>query len=345
MPLVRVLHAAPRRGGAARGEDASLRERLAEAAGGAPGSAGARAAHASLQKERPTLSHLLACTGCTPALGALLDALPPLAPRFYSIANADTARGGGAAAGGGGEASSRRLIHLCLSVVQYYTSTPSGGRVARRGLASNMLADLAAPLLDAAARPKGGAPPPAVSVEVFKREPGGYELRLPKDPMTPIAMVGPGTGLAPFRGFIQHRRYAYQRRQLGPSHLFFGCRSHDDFLYGDELTALGGSGALALHTAFSREGEPQAAGHWRGARINIPYVQDAIEEHGAALCELLFRKGGHVYVCGDGQSMAKDVHDALKRAAMVGERLSEEAAEKALAKLSEEGRYQREIWN
>ena len=111
------------------------------------------------------------------------------------------------------------------------------------------------------------------------------------------------------------------------------------------ISALAGSGALSLHTAFSREGDAQAAGMWRGARINIPYVQDHIEEHGRTLCELLYKQKGHVYVCGDGQAMAKDVHEALRRATMVHEKMSEAEAEKALTKLSEEGRYSREIWN
>jgi len=159
-------------------------------------------------------------------------------------------------------------------------------------------------------------------------------------------MVGPGTGLAPFRGFLQHRRYAYARKQLGPCHLFFGCRSpSDDYLYADELNALGGSGVINLHTAFSRASEACSSGHWRGARVNIAYVQDEIEAHGEAVAELLLEKGGHLYVCGDGQEMARDVHAALVAALGRRLRVSEQAAEARLSALGTEGRYRREIWN
>mmetsp|Transcript_4324 Transcript_4324/g.9500 ORF Transcript_4324/g.9500 Transcript_4324/m.9500 type:complete len:109 (+) Transcript_4324:1953-2279(+) len=105
------------------------------------------------------------------------------------------------------------------------------------------------------------------------------------------------------------------------------------------------SKAIKLHTAFSRSGEACAAGTWRGARINIPYVQDRIEEQAAELCELLYNRHGCVYVCGDGQSMANDVHLALRRATEAHLALSEETAEAKLSTLSEEGRYCREIWN
>jgi len=184
------------------------------------------------------------------------------------------------------------------------------------------------------------------SLTVFRREPSGLELRLPKDPSTPLILIGPGTGLAPFRGFLQQRRYGWNRKQLGECHLFFGCRAASvDFLYSDELTAMAATGALRLHTAFSREGEPSAAGVWRGARINVPYVQDRIEEAATELFQLLFHKAGSVYVCGDGQAMASDVHSALRRAMAQEMRVSEADAEARLSKLAQEGRYCREIWN
>lgn len=122
-------------------------------------------------------------------------------------------------------------------------------------------------------------------------------------------------------------------------------RRDSDFLYSEELTAFGASGAIRLHTAFSREGEACASGVWRGARINIAYVQDEIEAHAAELCELLFERGGCVFVCGDGQAMATDVHAALRHAAMERLALSEAEAEAKLAALDGEGRYCREIWN
>jgi sulfite reductase alpha subunit-like flavoprotein len=330
LPLLRALLPAAKAGG-------DLARRM-QTAVEQPTTPEAREAQRSLQRERPTLSELLSRLGATPPLASLLDVLPPLAPRYYSISNADTAAG----AGPTGEAPpAARVMHLCLSIVEYYTVAPDGTRTRRSGLASSMLARLCEPLLggDAAAAAAD------VRVDVFKREPSGHELRLPTDPSIPIVLIGPGTGLAPFRSFIQHRRYVLSRKQLGPCHVFFGSRSREeDFLYRDELEALGGSGAISLHTAFSREREACASGYWRGARLNIPYVQDEIDACAAELCELLLDGNGRVYVCGDGQNMARDVHDALRRVAMRGG-VSVEEAEEKLSELSKEGRYCREIWN
>jgi len=207
-----------------------------------------------------------------------------------------------------------------------------------------MIARLTAPLLNP---PPAGAPPaPRVVLPVYRREPSGNELRLPSAPSTPVLMVGPGTGLAPFRAFLQQRRFAWPRSKLGPCHLFFGCRAeHVDFLYGAELRAMASSGALSLHTAFSRSRESCSSGSWRGARLNIPYVQDLIEEEAATVADLLFSQGGHLYICGDGQSMATDVHEALRRVAASELGITAAAAEKRLEALAEEGRYCREIWN
>ena len=96
---------------------------------------------------------------------------------------------------------------------------------------------------------------------------------------------------------------------------------------------------------FSRSGEPAASGFWRGARVNIPYVQDLIEAEAAAVCACLLEAGGHVYVCGDGQKMAKDVHAALVVAISAKMKMSAADAEAKLSELSEGGRYCREIWN
>ena len=320
LPLLRLLIK-----GSADGTSTPLHERACAAVSTSDATA-AKAAHAALQRERPTLASLLRGLQSTPDLASLLDILPPLAPRFYSIANAPAADPG--------------KVHLCLSIVEYYTTTPDGTRITRRGLCSNMLAAICQPILS---KTVGGDP---VKVAIFKREPSGHELRLPKDPSLPVLMIGPGTGLAPFLGFIQHRRYALTRKQLGPCHLFFGCRAEkDDYLYADELNALGGAGAIKLHTAFSRSGEPCAAGYWRGARVNVPYVQDLIEGNAADVCELLLDKNGHVYVCGDGQSMARDVHAALATAMMMKTKVTAEEAEEKLQELAKEGKYTREIWN
>jgi len=289
------------------------------------------------------MSSCLAGVRTPPTLAKLLDALPPLAPRYYSIANAAAADPG--------------RIHLCLSVVEFYANVPAaaggpaGGehkreRKLRHGLASSFIARVCAPLVGPPTSTLANSGSSRPQLPVFRREASGNELRLPADPSTPIVMVGPGTGLAPFRGFLQQRKVGWARSKLGDAHLFFGCRNESvDFLYASELKAMAASKALHLHTAFSRSGEPCAAGTWRGARINVAYVQDMIEENGAALCDVLYKRKGQLYVCGDGQAMATDVHAALIRATAQELSLSPEAAAMKLAELVKEGRYCREIWN
>ena len=97
--------------------------------------------------------------------------------------------------------------------------------------------------------------------------------------------------------------------------------------------------------ASATSDEESTSGYWRGARIGIHYVQDRICEHAAVLCDLLFEREGRVYVCGDGQAMAKDVHEALRTAVMRGLKVERAEADAELEKLSREGRYCREIWN
>jgi sulfite reductase (NADPH) flavoprotein alpha-component len=174
------------------------------------------------------------------------------------------------------------------------------------------------------------------------------DFRLPADPATPIIMVGPGTGLAPFRAFIQQRMLEQQQQQqgeeaaadasgsssrLGAMHLFFGCRRRDqDFLYGQQLQAWHDAGAITLHTAFSRES---------GKKV---YVQQRLREAGQTVWQLL-QAGGHFYVCGDAGSMAGAVEAALLEIIEAGQ--PQEGAQGAAAylqQLADAGRYERDVW-
>jgi len=169
------------------------------------------------------------------------------------------------------------------------------------------------------------------------------DFRLPEDAATPLVMVGPGTGLAPFRAFIQHRRLASPAATPPTQLLFFGCRNADlDFLYSSELEAAHAAGAIRLFTAFSRPSGGAAKA----------YVQHRLAEQSAAVFSLLADKGAHFYVCGDGGRMAKDVHAQLLLTLRDGfERVHElsvdEAAVKAQAFVEEmegSGRLQRDVW-
>jgi sulfite reductase (NADPH) flavoprotein alpha-component len=212
----------------------------------------------------------------------------PLAPRAYSIA------------------SSRREVgdeaHLLISAVRY----ESHGR-ARKGVASNYVAE----------RLKRGG-----RVRVKVKPNRHFSLPAPdKD----IIMVGPGTGVAPFRAFVQERRAT---EATGKSWLFFGDRTFThDFLYQlDWQEALNGGALTRMDVAFSRD-TPEKV-----------YVQHKIWDRRSELVEWL-DKGAYFYVCGDAKAMAKDVRAALVRAYADVKSLSPEAAEQAVATLEREKRY------
>ncbi|MCA1779583.1 MAG: assimilatory sulfite reductase (NADPH) flavoprotein subunit [Xanthomonadaceae bacterium] len=155
-------------------------------------------------------------------------------------------------------------------------------------------------------------------------------FRLPEDPSRPIIMIGPGTGVAPFRAFIQ------QRRALGGSGenwLFFGARNRStDFLYQIEWQRYCRQGGLdRLSVAFSRDQE------------NKIYVQQRIREQGRELFDWLER-GAHVYVCGDGQAMAVDVHQALAEVVAEHAGLDAGRAEAYLETMKTDKRYQKDVY-
>ena len=185
---------------------------------------------------------------------------------------------------------------------------------ARKGVCSTFLADRVIP----------GETPVPVFVQA------GHGFRLPADGATPVIMVGPGTGIAPFRAFLEERRATGAG---GRNWLFFGDQQRAlDFLYEDELTALHADGHLTrLDLAFSRD---------QAGKI---YVQCRMLEHAAELWRWL-EDGAHFYVCGDAQRMAKDVESALREVVQkAGGRTPEQAAG-YVAELKARKRYQRDVY-
>jgi cytochrome P450/NADPH-cytochrome P450 reductase len=148
-------------------------------------------------------------------------------------------------------------------------------------------------------------------------------FRLPVDPAAPIVMIGPGTGLAPFRGFLRERAaLKAQGRSLGAAMLFFGCRHPEqDFIYADELAEHARAGIVDLHVAFSRHDGKKT------------YVQDLLKDQ-ADRVRVMIEQGAIVYVCGDGGRMEPDVKRAL--AAIHGEA--------GVAKLAADNRYVLDVW-
>ncbi|MBE0366547.1 assimilatory sulfite reductase (NADPH) flavoprotein subunit [Pseudoalteromonas aurantia] len=167
-----------------------------------------------------------------------------------------------------------------------------------------------------------------VSVKIFSEHNDNF--RLPSDDTTPVIMVGPGTGIAPFRAFLQERD---AREAQGDNWLFFGNPNFtQDFLYQVELQGYVKSGLLThIDLAFSRD---------QAEKI---YVQDRLREKGAAVFAWL-EKGAHFYVCGDANRMAKDVHQALVDIVKAHGGKDDEQAELYLKELRSANRYQKDVY-
>jgi sulfite reductase (NADPH) flavoprotein alpha-component len=233
-------------------------------------------------------------SGVRPHPEAFVEALEPLQPRLYSISSSHNATPG--------------KLSLTVDCVRYVV-----GKRTRLGLASTFLAERIQP----------GDP-----VTVYVQKAHGFAL--PQDPGTPIIMIGPGTGIAPFRAFLFDRKAA---GAPGKNWLFFGHQRSDcDFFYADELNAMKTSGLLTrLSLAWSRDGDKKF------------YVQDRMREVGRELWTWL-AEGANVYVCGDAKRMAKDVERALVDiVAQFGARSTDEAVN-FVGELKKQGRFQQDVY-
>ncbi|HVC34236.1 MAG TPA: hypothetical protein VNL16_12065 [Chloroflexota bacterium] len=171
-----------------------------------------------------------------------------------------------------------------------------------------------------------------VGVFAFVKSPTST-FRLPDDPGTPLIMVGPGTGLAPFRGFLQERAAEKARgTAIGKSIVFFGCRNPDqDVLYRDELEQFVQQGVTELFTAFSRvPGQKKT------------YVQDRIKENSVGVWQMI-QTGAIIYVCSDAGRMAQ-VQQAFAAVYRKETGNDKAAADRRLATLLAEGHYRADVW-
>jgi len=252
------------------------------------------------------VGHILAdLPSCKPPIDHLLELLPRLQPRFYSIASSSKVH--------------NTSVHICGVVVEY--KIPDGRT--NKGVATTWLqAKLPVGEGDSRLCPK---------VPVYIRR---SQFRLPNRPQTPVIMIGPGTGLAPFRGFIQER--AWQKEQgkaVGPTVLFFGCRNKaQDYIYQEELEAWAQEGLLTLHTAFSRD------------QAEKRYVTHCLAEQAEEVWKLL-DQGAHLYVCGDAKMMAKDVRNIIDSVCREQGGMSETESEAFLKKLESQKRYSADVWS
>jgi sulfite reductase (NADPH) flavoprotein alpha-component len=224
----------------------------------------------------------------------LFHVLQRLAPRMYSIASS--------------QAMHKDNVQTTVRVIRY----ESHG-LKRQGVASGQLGDRA---------PVGSKFP------IFLHSNASF--RMPADTSAPVIMIGPGTGIAPFRAFLEERQATGQK---GENWLFFGeQRAALDYLYKDQFLAMHKDGVLTrLDTAFSRD------------QAQKVYVQDKMQEHAAELYRWLER-GAYFYVCGDASRMAKDVESALLDVIAKGSDGTLERAAEYLAAMKKQKRYQRDVY-
>jgi NADPH-ferrihemoprotein reductase len=272
-------------------------------------------------------------------LAAFVHIMPRLQPRAYTIASSSLVQPSRVAivasvldAEKPGAEAGRRLRGVCSNYMLRSAGTAAGGAVASPVSRGPGAAAASVPRMWVTVKPS--------------------TFRLPKDARTPVIMIGPGTGIAPFRGFLQERAHLRALgKAVGPAFLYFGCQARDrDYVYREELDAWVRDGTLTgLYTAFSREQERKI------------YVQHLLAERRAEVADLIVGQNASVYVCG-ATRMGHDVADALQAilsthpgggvvagaADAVGPGAAPMRAEDAKAYLSRmhaEARYVQELWS
>lgn len=252
-------------------------------------------------------------------LAHFLVLVPRLQPRYYTISSSSTAH--------------PKRIHLTVSVITQ--SKPDG--TAHHGTCSTFLQRLEPPSTQSGKRTDAGKNGNKRDAwpccRVFVRD---SSFRLPKDPRTPVLLIGPGTGIAPMRALLQEREAQRQSGvDVGPAILYFGCKNRDmDFLYEDELEGFRASGALTtLHLAFSRE---------MNKKVYVQHVM-ARPENAQETWRLVNDEAAHIYVCG-GTSMGSDVGKVLLDIVESSGSMSSRDATKYVDNLKTSGRYIQELW-
>ncbi|XP_061121393.1 methionine synthase reductase isoform X2 [Syngnathus typhle] len=265
---------------------------------------------------------------CLPPLSLFIEHLPKLQPRPYSVASSCLQHPG--------------KLNFVFSVIEF--PARSGRPVGRQGLCTGWLFDLVSPRLVHQGKDElqhcGSVPLIHVSLRPNR------SFRLPPDTSVPVVMVGPGTGVAPFIGFLQQREKERQENPdavFGETWLFFGCRYRDrDYLFREELEGFVSSGTLDhLMVCFSRDNQKEEA---VVSERPPKYVQHNMLRHSHKIINILIRQNGCLYVCGDAKNMARDVNDTLVEMIMSELQVDQLEAMKQLASLREEKRYLQDIW-
>nr|XP_022918376.1 NADPH--cytochrome P450 reductase isoform X1 [Onthophagus taurus] len=239
---------------------------------------------------------------CKPALDHLCELLPRLQPRYYSISSSPKLH--------------PNTVHITAVLVEYETPT----KRTNKGVATTWLAKKK-PNMDV-----------NMTVPVFIRK---SQFRLPPKQQMPIIMVGPGTGFAPFRGFIQERSFMKNDgNTIGETILYFGCRKRaEDFIYEEELMEYERDGVIKLHCAFSRD-QPKKV-----------YVHHLMEQNADELYRIIVEENGHFYICGDARHMANDVRNVVIKVLMQKGNMSEQEAAAYLKKMETQKRLSADVWS
>ncbi|XP_071790461.1 NADPH--cytochrome P450 reductase-like isoform X2 [Asterias amurensis] len=256
-----------------------------------------------IQDHRSIVAILEDLPSLKPPLDHLCELLPRLHARYYSISSSPKEY--------------PTSIHITAVLTKY--STRIGRQV--NGVATSWLKQKV---------PNGPQSTPTVPIYVRKSQ-----FRLPFKLATPVIMVGPGTGFAPFRGFIQERHFAKSEgKVLGETILFFGCRNRNhDYIYENEINGyLADKTLAAVFTAFSRE---------TGAK---EYVQHIMSREKERIWKLL-EEGGHIYVCGDARYMAPDVQKVIRTIISEQGGKTQQEADDYIKKLQSKGRYACDVWS
>lgn len=267
---------------------------------GAPADHGKDAYRTDVFAKRKSVLDLLdEFPACELPFAIFLEMIPWLSPRYYSIAS-----------------SPKMGADRCAITVGVIEGPARSGLGHYRGICSTHLANCQTGDTILATIQAPSSP-----------------FRLPDDPSVPVIMIGPGTGLAPFRGFLEARRALKEAGEpLGPAALFFGCRHPDkDFLYREELESAASDGLTDLYTAFSRQGPERV------------YVQDILRQQSDAIWPMI-EAGAHIYVCGDGASMEPDVKRTLAKLHAEKRDTSFAEAEAWMEDMASAGRYVLDVW-
>lgn len=253
----------------------------------------------------PHLAEVLAqFPSCRPQASLLAALLPSLQPRFYSISSSPLAH--------------PHRIHITCAVVVYRTQNGQGPM--HYGVCSTYLQNLK----------------PEDEALVFIRRAPSFHM--PKDLSAPLILVGPGSGIAPFRGFWHHRKHQIKnlipnKQKPGPVWLFFGCRNRGMDLYKEEKEKALADGVLSkVFLALSREDS-----------VEKKHIQTLLEDEGAEISRMLLDENGHFYVCGDCK-MAEEVQQKLKEIMKKHAKMTEQEYEEFILNLMDENRYHEDIF-